>query len=111
VWPAAQIPVDRHENARRAEAALQRVIATEGLLQHRKPAGLGREPLDRVDACAIRLHREREAGARGRAVDLNGASAAGAVLAADMRAGKSELVAQEIREQHARLGLAFDGAA
>ena len=42
---------------------------------------------------------------------VDGAGAADAVLAADMRAGRAELVAQEIGQQHARLGLAFDGAA
>ena len=32
-------------------------------------------------------------------------------VAADMRAGEAELLAQEVDEQHARLGQAFDGAA
>ena len=41
----------------------------------------------------------------------NGAGAADAMLAADMRAGGAELMAQEIGQQHARLGLALDGLA
>ena len=46
----AQIPVERHQDAGGAEAALQRVMAAERLLQHREPAGLRREPLDGADA-------------------------------------------------------------
>ena len=57
-----------------------------------------------------RLHRERQAGARRRAVDLHGAGAAHAMLAADMRAGRAQHMAQEIAEQQARLGLGGDRA-
>src|SRR6266566_7917237 len=42
---AAQIPVERHQDAGRAEPALQRVMAAEGFLQHREPPGLRREAL------------------------------------------------------------------
>ena len=57
---------------------------------------------------ALGLHREHQAGARRHAVDLHGAGAADAVLAADMGAGGAEDVAQEIAEQQARLGLGLD---
>ena len=56
----------------------------------------------------VGLHGERQAGARGDAVDLDRAGAADAVLAADMRAGRAQLMAQEIGQQHARLGLGLD---
>ena len=45
-----------------------------------------------------------DAGARRRAVDLDGAGAAHAVLAADMRAGQQQVAAQQIGELLARLG-------
>ena len=86
-------------------------MAAERCLQHREAAGLGRQALDGAEARAVGLHGEREARARGRAVDLDRTGAAHAMLAADMRAGEAETVAQEIGEQHARLGLALDGAA
>ncbi len=54
---------------------------------------------------AFGLDRKRQARARGDAVDQHRAGAADAVLAADMGAGGAERVAEEIAEQHARLGL------
>ena len=68
----------------------------ERFLQRRQHAGCRRQPLDRAQVRAIDLHGELEAGARRIAVDLDGAGAAHAVLAADMRAGGAEHVAQEI---------------
>ena len=50
-------------------------------------------------AVPSRLHREHQAGARAAAVDQHRAGAAHAVLAAEMRAGEAELVAQEIGER------------
>src|SRR3954447_9570472 len=107
----AQIPVERHQNAGRAEPALQRVVAAEGFLQYGEASRLRRKTLDGPDARAIGLNGQRETRARRRAVDLNRAGAANTVLATDMRAGEAERVTQEVGEQHARLGLAFDGAA
>ena len=72
------------------------------------------EALDRLDIAPVGLHREHEAGACAVAVDEHGAGAADAVLAADMRAGEAERVAQEIGQQQPRLdggpvGGAVDG--
>ena len=83
-------------------------MAAEGLLQHRQPARLRRQAFDGAQSAAIGLHRERQAGARRHAVDLDRAGAADAVLAADMGAGRAEHVAQEVGQQHARLGVALD---
>ena len=69
------------------------------------------EQLDRADLAALRLHGEREARTHRRAVDHHRAAAADAVLAADMGAGRTERLAQEIAQQHARLGLGRHGAA
>ena len=79
--------IERHQDAGGAEAALQRVMAPERLLQHRQAARRRREAFDGADVRAVRLHRERQAGARRHAVDLDRAGAADAVLAADMGAG------------------------
>ncbi len=49
-----------------------------------------RQPLDGVDRAAVGLHREHEAAAHDLAVDANGAGAADAVLAADVRAGEAD---------------------
>ena len=91
--------VERHQDARRAEAALQRVMAPEGVLQGRKPLGRRRQPLNGADVESVHLHRERQAGARRDAVDLHRAGAADAVLAADMRPGRTDEVAQRVGEQ------------
>ena len=46
-----------------------------------------------------------DAGARRLAVDLDGAGAADAMLAAEMRAGQQQMLAQEVGETAARLDL------
>ena len=52
---------------------------------------------------AVGLHREDRAGLRAAAVDEDGAGAALAGVAADVRAGQAQLLAQEVDEQHAGL--------
>src|SRR5580692_12292377 len=102
---------ERHQNARRAETALQRVIVAERLLQGvERAVGCG-ERFHGAHLAAFGLHREREAGARGDAVDQHRAGAADAVLAADMGAGSAEPLAEEIAQQHPRLGLGREPAA
>jgi hypothetical protein len=63
-----------------------------------------------LDAAAIGLHGEHEAGAHGGAIHQHGASAADAMFAADMRAGERQLLAQEIRQMHARINCRFHHA-
>ena len=65
--------------------------------------GAGRQPLDGGDRVAVGLHREHQARAHRHAVDQHRAGAADAVLAAGMRAGERELVAQAVEQGHARL--------
>src|SRR5579862_4375758 len=60
---------------------------------------------DRGDVRARRLRREHGAGLHRAPVHMHDAGAALAGVAADMRAGQSQLVAQEIDEQRAVLGL------
>ena len=57
-----------HQEARRAEAALQPVMLDEGALQRMQLVAL-REPLDGADRLAVGLHREHQAGAHRLAVD------------------------------------------
>ena len=57
------------------------------------------------------LDREHGAGLHRLAVEIDGAGAAMAGVAADMRAGDVELVAQEVDEQGSRLDQRFDGLA
>ena len=71
----------------------------------------GGQALDRRDRGAVGLHGEHQARAHRLAVHQHGAGAADAVLAADVRAGEAELVAQEVAEQQARLDLGGVGRA
>ena len=107
----AQVPVERHQDAGGAEAALQRVMAAERLLQHREASGLRRESLDRAQRRAVHLHREGEARACGRAVDLNRAGTAHAVLATDMGSGQLQVFPQKIREIEPRQYMRVDALA
>ena len=97
----------RGQHARRAEAALQAVIVAERLLQRIELVGARREPSTVViswpSACTASIRQERA----GQAVEQDRAGAADAVLAAEMRAGEAERVAQEIgeRQPHLDLGL------
>src|SRR3954453_11592356 len=100
----------RHHDPRRAETALEAVLGTKGgrdPAQRRVRRG---QALDRRYLRPVGLDREHQAGPDGGAVDEDGARAADAVLAADMRAGQPEVVAEKVRQQqprrHARLELA-----
>src|SRR5205823_7068215 len=84
----------------------QRVLLAKGFLERRQVAVRG-EALDGLQLVAVELRGEHEARADGGAVEADGASAADAVLAADVRAGQAERVADVVREQEPRLdGLA-----
>src|SRR5665213_272565 len=107
----AQEAVERHQDAGGAEAALQRVMALERRLQDAEAAGRRREAFHGPDLAAVNLHGKREAGACRLAVDEDGAGAAHPVFAADMRAGRADLMAQEIGQQQPRLRLARAWAA
>ena len=80
-------------------------------LQYRELAGRGGEAFDRAEVGAVDLHREDDAGSCRFAVDLDGAGAAHAVVAADMGAGGAEAVAQGVVQQGARFDFDGDGAA
>ena len=100
----------RHQYPWRAEAALQRVGLVERLLERMERVWAGRHALDSRDAAAVRLHREHQARSHRLPVQLHRARAAHAVLAAKVSPGERGVVADEVREQQARLDLAHDRA-
>src|SRR6202035_5968333 len=105
-WVLAQEAVERHQDPGCAKAALQRVISLEGRLQNAETVRRRRQAFHGSDLTTVDLHREREAGARRLAVDADGAGAAHAVFAADMRPGRADLMPQEVGQQQPRLRLA-----
>jgi hypothetical protein len=82
------------------------MVLVERPLQRVQRRAVRREALDREDRPAVCLDGEHEARARGLTVDLHGARAADAVLAADVRAGEPGDVADEVRQQGPRLDVA-----
>ena len=92
----------QHQEARRAEAALQAVMRDERALQRMQRAVL-RQSLDGADLLALRLHREHQARAHRLVADDDGAGAADAVLAADVRAGQPAILADRVDQRLARL--------
>src|SRR2546422_1357432 len=100
----AQERDERHEDARRAEAALQPVsLAERGLKGMQRVARAVSEALHGLDLVAVRLDGEHEAGADRLAVQQHGAGAAHPVLASNVRSGEAQLVAQEVGEEQPRL--------
>ena len=80
------------------------------LLAAGEDIGARRDAFDGKDLVPIGLHRQHQARPRRMSVEQNGAGAAYAMLAAEMRAGQAKLVPQEIRKRDAdrrRLLVAF----
>ena len=90
----------RDDLARRAEAALERVLLDERPLQRRQRA-LVAEALDRRRRRALGLRGEQDAREHRAPVDEHGAGAAGALGAGDLRAREADLVAQHLGERRA----------
>ena len=97
--------IDRaHDHARRAEAALQRMVLAKRRLHRVQLAILG-QALDRDDLCAFGLHREDRATLDRLTVDVHHAGAALAGVAPHMGAGQIEVLAKELDQERARLDL------
>src|ERR1700722_13255721 len=92
----------------RAIAALESVVFDERLLQGMQRAGSA-EALDRGDLAALILNGQSEAGIDALAINQNGASAAGPLIAPLLRAEKVQMFAQEIekRRSHVHVPLHF----
>ena len=92
-----------HDHARRAEAALQAVLLPEGGLERVELVRAGGHALDGGDGGAVGLDGEHRARLHGAAVDVDGAGAALAGVAADVGAGQVEVLADGLDEQPSRL--------
>ena len=77
---------------------------------HRVQLAVGGEALDGRDLGAVGLHGEHEARPHGVAVEQDGAGAAHAVLAPEVRAGEPAVLAQEVGQRLAGLDRAWRGA-
>src|SRR5215212_3095272 len=96
--------VDRREHhARRAEPALKAMVLTERLLYWMHLATLS-QTFDSRDLVVPGLDGKHQAGADRDAVEQDSAGAAYAMLAADVNAGHTEAVTQEIGQKGAGLG-------
>src|SRR5262245_46383692 len=104
----AEQPGRLHDHPGGAEAALEAVLVPESLLERMERGPVG-HPLDRPDLGAVRLDREHRARLGAPAIDVDGARAAVARVAADVRAGQPERVAEQVDEEEAGLdvGLAL----
>jgi hypothetical protein len=87
----------RHDLARSAKAALQRVVIEKSLL-HRMEAVVVPDPLDRRNMFSVCLHGEGQARYDAPAVDMNRASTALPVVAAFARSGQVEAFTQRVEE-------------
>src|SRR2546423_4765096 len=99
-----------HDESRSAVPALQAVLVPDRLLDRVQLAILG-HALDRLQALALGLDGEHRAALDGLAVDQDGARAALAGVASDVRAGEPQVVAQVMHEKQARLDLVLVPAA
>src|SRR5579862_4946987 len=98
--------IDRaHHHAGRAEAALEGVVLAERRLHRVELVALG-EAFDRHHARPVHLGRQHGAALCRIAVDMDDASTALAGVAADMGAGQTEMLAQELHQQGPCLDLA-----
>src|SRR3954469_8156888 len=102
-----------HDHPGRTEAALEAVLIPEGLLE-RVEVGAVRHTFDGLDLMPVRLDGEHRAGLGTDAVEMDRARAAVARVAADVRPGQPEDIAQEVDKEEARLdvglaGLSVDG--
>ena len=89
----------RHEHAGGAEPALQRMRVFEGGLEWIQLTGRRGKTLNGPDLMAVGLRRQHDARPCRFVVEEDGARAADAVLAADMRAGQSEILADKVAQQ------------
>src|SRR5262249_49951216 len=89
-----------------AIATLQPMGFAKTVLQHAQAPVRLCEALDRRDPMAVGLHRIHQTGADRLAIEHDGACPADAVLAANMRTGEIEMLAQPIHERGAGRDLA-----
>jgi hypothetical protein len=91
-----QQPDNRHHESGRAEPALEPVTLVKSLLHGMQRGSICGEAFDRSYLVAFALDGEHEARTHRRAVEQNRAASANPVLAADVRAGQAEVMAQVV---------------
>src|SRR5258706_11210166 len=96
-----------HEKARRADAALERGIFQEALLQRMERLALG-HALDRLDPMSADLAAQDEARADQPAVERDAAGATVAGATAFLAAGQMERVAKDVEQRLLRLAEELD---
>src|SRR5215813_4650996 len=96
--------VRRHDHARRAETALESVLLPEALLDGVKLAVFG-QALDRGDGGAIGLDRKERARLHRQPIHEDGAGAALARVAADVRARETDHLTDVVDEKQSGLDL------
>src|SRR5712691_3568656 len=96
--------VGGHDHAGRAEAALQTVLVPERLLQWMQ-LPVGGKTFDRHHGRPVGLNGEDRAGLDRLPIDEDRTRAALAGVAADVGAGKAEVVAEKVNEEEAGLDL------
>ena len=92
----------RHQHPRRANAALNRTMAQECALQRVRHA-FRREPLDGADRATLGLAHGHEARTRLPPVQQHRAGATIAGIAADLRAGEGQILAQHLGQPPRRI--------
>src|SRR5438067_4366233 len=100
----------RQHHSRRAVAALQAVLLPEAFL-HGVELAVLLEALDGSDLMSVGLHGEEGARLHRLPLEQHGAGAAVGGVAADMRSGHAQVLAQEVDEEQARLDLRLLGVA
>src|SRR5205807_8468430 len=86
---------DRHDLARRAEAALEGVRVDESAL-HRVQLAILRDPFDGLNSLPLARDGERHARVDGSAVHENGAGATRSLIADLLRSGEREYLTQRV---------------
>src|SRR5207237_1017244 len=99
---AVEERLERHDHARRAEPALERVALDELALERVRLVGRA-DPFDRLDALSRAVVREEHARDDGLGVDDHGARAARAAVADVLRSRDPETLAEEVEERRPRL--------
>src|SRR5262249_27187066 len=94
----AQETGQRHQEPGGAEAALQSVVLTKGFLERIERLTVG-EAFDRLDVTAVHLDGEEQTRPQRGASEDDRARATHAVLAAEMRSGQLQIVAEEVGER------------
>ena len=95
----------RHHEPGRAEAALEAVTFVERLLHRMQRRPQNGQALDGRHFVAFGLNREHQARPHRRSVEQHSAAAADPMLAANVRAGQTEVVSKMVREQATRIAL------